>query len=128
MQFTSDFSYDFHFIFRIASADFGGFIKIWCIEDLLKESQDNVVKFSRSNKEASRFEALDFVVHRSLFTHKNHITAVHVDAFRVVSGSRDKTVVVQDFLRPVISNYEKTKSKTGGRKNTQQERRVQFCI
>jgi WD40 repeat protein len=84
-------------IFRIASTDFGGFLRIWPVEELLSEAQQHLLKYSASK----RFAPLVFLPHRSLFPHRHHITTVYIDAFRVVSGSRDRTVVLQDFWQAV---------------------------
>ena len=61
---------------RIASADFMGFLRIWRIEDLLTETEQHLLKAHRKGK--TRIETYEFVLHRSTYSHRHHITMANV--------------------------------------------------
>jgi hypothetical protein len=46
---------------------------------------------------------MSYSLHRSLFAHRGHVTCIHIDAFQVISGSRDKRVIMNDFLENAMS-------------------------
>ena len=72
----------------VIAGDFGGHLHQWKIDVNLARQQGLMVRI----KHYSHFES-----------HKSHIVCLQVSARRIVSGSRDKTVFVQDFWAPVAS-------------------------
>ena len=46
---------------------------------------------------------MGYTYHRSLFAHRGHVTSIHMDSFQVVSGSRDKRIILHDFLENALS-------------------------
>ena len=90
----------YNYSFRIASADFTGFLRIWRIQDILREVENHLLKALR--KEKKRIDPVDFVEHRSTYSHRHHITMIHLDAFRVITCSRDQSVLIQDFWQQII--------------------------
>ncbi len=42
-------------------------------------------------------EEEEVLEHRSLLAHRSHVTAVWADASRVVTGSRDRSILVMNF-------------------------------
>ena len=109
------------FWFRIASGDWKGFLRIWTIKDLLQETEQHLLSSYRKKKskiEAQaqtaldmglkakfsseiKIEPMEFVEHRSTYSHRNHITMAILDAFRVITCSRDQTVLIQDFSKMI---------------------------
>ena len=107
--------------FRIASGDWKGFLRIWTIKDLLQETEQHLLSSYRKKKskiEAQaqtaldmglkakfsseiKIEPMEFVEHRSTYSHRNHITMAILDAFRVITCSRDQTVLIQDFSKMI---------------------------
>ena len=107
--------------FRIASGDWKGFLRIWTIKDLLQETEKHLLSSYRKKKskiEAQaqtaldvglkakfsseiKIEPMEFVEHRSTYSHRNHITMAILDAFRVITCSRDQTVLIQDFSKMI---------------------------
>ena len=71
----------------IIAGDFGGHLHQWEIDVNLTRRQQ-MVRIRQYN----HFQS-----------HRSHIVSLQVSARRVVSGSRDKTVLVQDFWAPVVS-------------------------
>ena len=71
----------------IIAGDFGGHLHQWEIDVNLTRRQQ-MVRIRQYN----HFQS-----------HRSHIVSLQVSARRVVSGSRDKTVLVQDFWAPVAS-------------------------
>ncbi len=69
---------------RLVSADFCGFVKIWDLTGVNEE-------------EGLREEPPELLSHRSMLSHRTQVTAVAADAARLVSGSRDRTVLIVDF-------------------------------
>ena len=99
-NYTCTFMKVFPSSFRIASADFTGFLRIWKIQDLLQETEKHLMSAVRKKKQ--RVEPLDFVEHRSTYSHRHHITMVRLDAFRVITCSRDQTVLIQDMWKKIL--------------------------
>jgi hypothetical protein len=98
-----------------------GFLRIWTIKDLLQETEHYLLSAYRKKKSkieeqvqaaldvglkakfSSEIEIkpMEFVEHRSTYSHRNHITMAILDAFRVITCSRDQTVLIQDFLKMI---------------------------
>ena len=76
-----------------------GFLRIWTIKDLLQETEHYLLSAYRKKK--SKLEPMEFVEHRSTYSHRNHITMTILDAFRVITCSRDQTVLIQDFSKMI---------------------------
>ena len=68
----------------IISGDFGGHIHTWEIE--------------------IRHPVVQIKKYHSTQVHKSHVVCLQVNARRIVSGSRDKSVLVQDFWASVNKN------------------------
>lgn len=71
----------------IISGDFGGCLHLWEME-LSGVPARNIVRIKK---------------YRNVQSHKSHIVCLQVSARRVVSGSRDKTVLIQDFWASVAN-------------------------
>ena len=106
---------------RVVSGDFGGFLKVWDLIEVVRAStshMENYVKevdkyeerkkveeFGKVGKptrtkigmHAPQYEPLCFIHHRSLFTHRGHVTDLIITDTAIVSGSREKNIVKQDF-------------------------------
>ena len=76
----------------IVSGDFGGCIHLWEIDWRPACSQ-----------------AIRIKKYHHVQSHKSHIVCLQVNARRIVSGSRDKTVLIQDFWASVAA----TKKRSG---------------
>ena len=79
---------------RIISGDYGGFIKIWEIADILEQVNPHMIK---SLKKGS-YKPLEFLEYRSQYPHRNHVTCLKSNQTKIISGSRDKTIVINDFM------------------------------
>lgn len=75
----------------LVCGDFGGHVTVW---DLYVHEETKTIKV-RS--------------HRSFQSHKGHVVCVQCNARRIVSGSRDKTVLVQDFWAKMIDGVKRKK-------------------
>ena len=64
------------------SGDFGGHVHIWELE-FVRPTMVHIKKYHTSQ------------------IHKSHVVCMNVSARRIVSGSRDKSVLVQDFWASV---------------------------
>jgi len=64
---------------RLVAGDFGGNVHLW---DFVFVGEERKVKI---------------VNHRSWECHKGHVVCVQLDACRIISGSRDRHVIVNDF-------------------------------
>ena len=72
----------FHEIFQNFSGDFGGHVHIWELE-FVRPTMVHIKKYHTSQ------------------IHKSHVVCMNVSARRIVTGSRDKSVLVQDFWASV---------------------------
>ena len=79
---------------KIISGDFGGFVKIWEMTDILKQVNLHMIKAL----EKGSYAPLEYLEYRSQYPHRSHVTCLQCDQTKIVSGSRDKTVVVNDYL------------------------------
>ena len=68
-------------IFKYSAGDFGGHLHMWEIE--IRNSSVNIKKYHHTQ------------------VHKSHVVCLQVNARRIVSGSRDKSVLVQDYWASV---------------------------
>lgn len=78
---------------RIVSGDFGGEVHMWDLR-----SKDG--KFEVAN-------------HRKWECHKGHIVCIQLSASRIVSGSRDKTLMVSDFWLKTVDSLGPKESESG---------------
>lgn len=69
----------------LACGDFGGHVHVWDVS-VLEDSSRVLIKNHR------HFHA----------AHKGHVVCLQIDAYRVVTGSRDKTALVQDFWAKMV--------------------------
>ena len=79
---------------KIISGDFGGFVKIWEVPEILKQVNVHLLK---SLKKGS-YKPLEYLEYRSQLPHRNHVTCLQCDQRKIISGSRDKTIVINDYL------------------------------
>lgn len=81
---------------RIVSGDFGGFLMVWDLEnDVFPQLERHLDMFIEHTEKP--FVPLFIDNHVSHYPHRGHVTAVHVSSTKIVSGSRDKTVVITNF-------------------------------
>ena len=81
---------------RIVSGDFSGFLKVWDLKHIVREANLHMKSVLRKGTE--EYQPVEILEHRSLLTHKSHVTCLYVDCTGLVSGSRDKMLVWQNFL------------------------------
>ena len=67
---------------RIISADFGGFVKIWQVDDIVQKGDGLET---------------EVVAHASYLPHRGHVTCLNADQRRILSASRDKSVFEATF-------------------------------
>ena len=79
---------------KIISGDFGGFVKIWELTDILKQANAHMIKALQKGS----YKPLEYLEYRSLYPHRSHVTCLQCDQTKIVSGSRDKSVVINDYL------------------------------
>ena len=79
---------------RIISGDFGGFVRIWSLHLILSTVSERMHKCLAQGAD---FDPAKIMQHRALLTHRGHVTCLSADATGVVSGSREKKIVWQDF-------------------------------
>ena len=79
---------------KIISGDFGGFIKIWELAEIIKQVNAHLL---HSLKKGS-YKPLEFLEYRSQYPHRNHVTCLQCDQTKIISGSRDKSIVINDYL------------------------------
>ena len=78
---------------KIISGDFGGFVKVWEMENILKQVHSHMMQALKKGS----YKPLEYIEYRSLCPHRGHITCVQCDQTKIVSGSRDKYVAINDF-------------------------------
>ncbi|XP_023349825.1 F-box/WD repeat-containing protein 11 isoform X2 [Eurytemora carolleeae] len=108
----------------IVSGDYRGFIMIWDIKDVFTE----ITKFQIQQKKHKKQESSLFrmrggrlvqdsagiaevLQHSSLLEHDHHVTCLQANPAYLISGSRDKTIVIYSFL----PDKEKRKKSRNGR-------------
>ena len=91
---------------KIISGDFGGFVKIWELTEILKQVNAHLI---HSLKKGS-YKPLEFLEYRSQYPHRNHVTCLQCDQTKIISGSRDKSVVINDYLYSYKKDLAATKS------------------
>ena len=91
---------------KIISGDFGGYVKIWEMADILKQVNSHMIKAL----EKGSYAPLEYLEYLSQYPHPSfrtqsdphpthsHVTCVECDQTKIVSGSRDKSVVINDYL------------------------------
>lgn len=82
---------------RVVSGDFSGFLKIWDLTSVIPASKQHMKAVIDDDKPT--YEPLIVLSHRSLFTHRGHVTVVKISGESLWSGSREKNVVFQCFMR-----------------------------
>jgi len=80
---------------RIVSGDFGGEVHLWDLK--FKDKEGN-------------FEVTN---HRKWECHKGHIVCIQLSASRIVTGSRDKTLMVSDFWLKTVDSLGPKESESG---------------
>ena len=68
----------------ITAGDFAGYLHLWEIHLNPITNQVRIKKY------------------RQIESHENHVVCLYISARRIVSGSRDKSILTQDFWAPVI--------------------------
>lgn len=79
---------------RIVSGDFGGNILLW---DLSFNQSDSGPKVTVINK-------------RQWQSHKGHVVCIQLNARRIISGSRDRTLMINDFWLKTMNALESKKT------------------
>ena len=79
---------------KIISGDYGGFIKIWEISDILEQVNSHLI----TSLKKKSYKPLEFLEYRSQYPHRNHVTCIRCNQAKIISGSRDKTIVINDFM------------------------------
>ena len=79
---------------KIISGDFKGFIKIWEMADILKQVNAHLIL---SLKKGS-YVPLEFIEYRSQYPHRGHVTCLQCNQTKIISGSRDKSIVINDYF------------------------------
>ena len=94
--------------FRLASADYSGFVRVWKISDILQAFKGETERLLRQQEgsrrrgrgggqEKTKIVPDLFVHHRSLYTHRGAVTAVRLDSFALASVSRDRSACLWNF-------------------------------
>lgn len=88
----------------LACGDFGGVLHVW---DVRVQGDSEHVQVGS---------------YRSFPGHKGHVVSLQIDAQRIVSGSRDKTVLILDFWAKMVDHCKRRKelsdsSSSSGRKS-----------
>ncbi|TRY63041.1 hypothetical protein TCAL_00328 [Tigriopus californicus] len=81
---------------RVVSGDFSGFLKIWDLTSIIPASTQHIKAIIDDGKPT--YEPLVTLGHRSLLTHRGHVTVVKISGESLWSGSREKNVVFQCFM------------------------------
>ncbi len=79
----------------LAAGDFGGNVHLWDLKGV-----DDYQHRKRHRCFAS--------------SHKGHVVSVQIDARRIVSGSRDKTALVQDFWAKMLEELKRRRKEREG--------------
>ena len=73
------------------------------MEKVLRKKETERGKGGQSGEEEESlcYEPVDIFEHRSLLTHKSHVTCLYIDCTGLISGSRDKMLVWQNFWKEI---------------------------
>ncbi len=75
----------------VSAGDFGGHIHVWELE------------FPRNFASLTSGPGVRIRKYHHALSHKSHVVCLQMNARKIVTGSRDKTVLVQDFWASVAS-------------------------